>query len=170
MKVFSANIQDLRSLYVSNLKKALDMEQKITKALPDMIEKATDQSLKNGFETHLAETKGQIVRLEKVFQVHGVEAMGVDCPAIDGVLKEASEVAGDVDDKAVLDAAIVANSQAIEHYEISRYGTLIAWAEELGHDDVVRLLTTNLNEEKAANTKLNSVALRKSVNKNASAA
>ena len=69
-----------------------------------MIEKATDQSLKNGFETHLAQTKGQIVRLEKVFQMHGVEAKGVDCPAIDGILKEASEVAGDIDDKSVLDA------------------------------------------------------------------
>lgn len=74
------------------------------KNLPDMIEKATDQSLKNGFETHLAQTKGQIVRLEKVFQMHGVEAKGVDCPAIDGILKEASEVAGDIDDKSVLDA------------------------------------------------------------------
>jgi ferritin-like metal-binding protein YciE len=74
-----------------------------------------------------------------------------------------------VEDKAVLDAAIVANSQAVEHYEISRYGTLIAWAEELGHDDVVRLLTTNLNEEKAANTKFISLALRKGVNKKASA-
>jgi hypothetical protein len=77
---------------------------------------------------------------------------------------------GEIEDKAVLDAAIVANSQAVEHYEISRYGTLIAWAEGLGHGDVVSLLTTNLNEEKAANTKLNSVALRKGVNKKASAA
>jgi ferritin-like metal-binding protein YciE len=84
--------------------------------------------------------------------------------------KEANATAGEIEDKAVLDAAIVANSQAVEHYEISRYGTLIAWAEELGHDDVVRLLTTNLNEEKAANTKLTSVALRQGVNKKASAA
>jgi ferritin-like metal-binding protein YciE len=84
--------------------------------------------------------------------------------------KEANATAGEIEDKAVLDAAIVANSQAVEHYEISRYGTLIAWAEELGHDDVVRLLTTNLNDEKAANTKLTSVALRKGVNKKASAA
>jgi ferritin-like metal-binding protein YciE len=86
------------------------------------------------------------------------------------LINEANQTAGEIEDKAVLDAAIVANSQAVEHYDISRYGTLIAWAEELGHDDVVRLLTTNLNEEKAANTKLNTVALRKGVNNKASAA
>ena len=85
-------------------------------------------------------------------------------PAIDGLIKEADTITGEIDDKAVLDAAIVASAQAVEHYEIARYGTLIAWAEELGHDDVVRFLTTNLNE-KAANTKLNTVALRKGVSK-----
>ena len=85
-------------------------------------------------------------------------------------IKEADHTAGEVADKAVLDAAIVAGAQAVEHYEICRYGTLIAWAEELGHDEVVRFLTTNLNEEKAANTKLNTVALRKGVNTKASSA
>jgi ferritin-like metal-binding protein YciE len=88
-----------------------------------------------------------------------------NCPAIDGLIKEGDAITGEIDDKAVLDAAIVANAQAVEHYEIAQYGTLIAWAEELGHDDVVRFLTTNLNEEKAANTKLNTVALRKGVDK-----
>jgi ferritin-like metal-binding protein YciE len=87
-----------------------------------------------------------------------------------GIIKEADETAGEIEDKAVLDAAIVANAQAVEHYEMCRYGTLIAWAEELGHDDIVRFLTTNLNEEKAANTKLNTVALRKGVNATASTA
>jgi ferritin-like metal-binding protein YciE len=115
-------------------------------------------------------TQNQIERLNKVFAKLGQQPKGADCPAIDGLIKEANATAGEIEDKAVLDAAIVANSQAVEHYEISRYGTLIAWAEELGHDDVVRLLTTNLNEEKAANTKLNSVALRKGVNRKASAA
>lgn len=90
-----------------------------------------------------------------------------DCPAIDGLIKESDETAGEVEDKSVLDAAIIANAQAVEHHEIARYGTLIAWAEELGHDDIVRFLTTNLNEEKAANTKLNTVALRKGVNRKA---
>jgi ferritin-like metal-binding protein YciE len=83
------------------------------------------------------------------------------------LVKEADATAGEIEDKSVLDAAIVANAQAVEHYEIARYGTLIAWAEELGHDDIVRFLNTNLNEEKAANTKLNTVALRKGVNRKA---
>lgn len=82
--------------------------------------------------------------------------------------KEADEIAGEIEDKPVLDAPIVANAQAVEHYEMCRYGTLIAWAEELGQDDIVRFLTTNLNEEKVANTKLNTVALRKGVNAKAS--
>ena len=90
-----------------------------------------------------------------------------DCPAIDGLVKEADATAGEIEDKSVLDAALVANAQAVEHYEISRYGTLIAWAEELGHDDIVRFLTTNLNEDEAANTKLSIVALRKGVNRKA---
>ena len=111
-----------------------------------------------------------IERLDMVFAMLGTQPNATDGPAIDGLIKEANATAGEIEDKVVLDAAIVANSQAVEHYEISRYGALIAWAEELGHDDVVRLLTTNLNEEKAANTKLNSVALRKGVNKKASAA
>ena len=116
---------------------------------------------------HLEETEKQIERLEKVFEKLGKTPKGVDCPAIDGLIKEADQTAAEVDDKSVLDAAIVGNAQAVEHYEIARYGTLIAWAEELGHDDVVRFLTTNLNEEKATNTKLNTIALRKGVNKKA---
>jgi ferritin-like metal-binding protein YciE len=78
----------------------------------------------------------------------------VDCPAIDDLIKESNEMVGEVADKYVLDAAIVASAQAVEHYEIARYGTVIAWAEELGDDEIVRLLNTNLNEEKAANTRL----------------
>ena len=96
----------------------------------------------------------------------GVEAKGVDCPAIDGILKEASEVAGDVDDKQVLDAALIAAAQAVEHYEITRYGTLIAWANMLGRSDCAAVLQQNLDEEKATDSKLNSMAL-KSVNRKA---
>ena len=125
-----------------------------------MVEKATDQALRNGFETHLAETNGQIVRLEKVFQMHGVEAKGVDCPAIDGILDKSSEVAGDVDDKSVLDAALIAAAQAVEHYEITRYGTLIAWAKMLGRDDCASVLQQNLDEEKATDSKLTTMAQR----------
>ena len=98
--------------------------------------------------------------------MHGVEVQGVDCPAIDGILKEASEVAGDVDDKQVLDAALIAAAQAVEHYEITRYGTLIAWAKMLGRDDCASVLQQNLEEEKATDEKLNTMALR-SVNQKA---
>jgi ferritin-like metal-binding protein YciE len=131
---------------------------------------ATNADLKAGLKGHLVDTNNQIERLNKVFAKLGKQPKGTDCPAIDGLIKESDETAGEIDDKAVLDAGIVANAQAVEHYKISRYGTLIAWAGEVGHEDVVRLLTTNLNEEKAANTKLNGVALRKGVNRKASAA
>ena len=135
-----------------------------------MIEIATNRDLSAGLKAHLEETNKQIERLDKVFEKLGKKPSGTQCPGIDGLIKEADEVAGEVADKAVLDAAIVASAQAVEHYEICRYGTLIAWAEQLGHDEVVRFLTTNLNEEKAANTKLNSVALRKGVNTKATKA
>ena len=97
-------------------------------------------------------------RLEQVFEGLGEEPRGTDCPAIDGLIKEADNVAGEVEDKKVLDAAIIGSAQAIEHYEISRYGTLIAWAEELGHDNIIRFLKANLKEEKAADKKLNALA------------
>ena len=159
MGFFSKDIETLDDLFVHTLRDIYYAEQQIAKSLPEMIEKATDQNLKKGFETHLAETKGQIVRLEKVFQMHGVEAKGVDCPAIDGILDEASEVAGDVDDKSVLDAALIAAAQAVEHYEITRYGTLIAWAKTLGRGDCASVLQQNLDEEKATDSKLNTMAL-----------
>jgi ferritin-like metal-binding protein YciE len=98
--------------------------------------------------------------------MHGVEAKGVDCPAIDGILKEASEIAGEVDDQGVLDAALIAAAQAVEHYEITRYGTLIAWANMLGRSDCASVLQQNLDEEKATDSKLNTMALR-SVNRKA---
>ena len=170
MGLFTKDIKTMNDLFVHQLQDIYYAEKQLVKALPKMAEKATDKQLKQGFLTHLDETKMHVQRLEQVFQMHGATVKAVDCPAIDGIIKEADETAGEIEDKAVLDAAIVANAQAVEHYEICRYGTLIAWAEELGHDEIVRFLTTNLNEEKAANTKLNTVALRKGVNSKASTA
>jgi ferritin-like metal-binding protein YciE len=170
MGIFSKDIKTMDELFLHGLQDIYYAEQQITKALPKMIDKATNRDLASGLKMHLDETNKQIERLDKVFEKLGKSPSGTQCPAIDGIIKEADEVAGEIDDKAVLDAAIVASAQAVEHYEICRYGTLIAWAEKLGHDDVVRFLTTNLNEEKAANTKLNTVALRKGVNTKASAA
>jgi ferritin-like metal-binding protein YciE len=125
-----------------------------------MIEKAKDPGLKQGFEAHLGETKNHVKRLEQVFKMHGVEAKGVECPAIDGIIEEADEIAGEVDDKKVLDAALIAAAQAVEHYEITRYGTLIAWAKQLGRPDCASVLQENLEEEKAADSKLTSLAER----------
>ncbi len=168
MGFFTKDIKTMEDLFLHGLQDIYYAENQIIKALPKMIEQATNRDLVGGLKSHLEETHKQVERLENVFAKLGKEPSGTDCPAIDGIIKEADQTAGEVEDKSVLDAAIVANSQAVEHYEISRYGTLIAWAEELGHDDVVRFLTTNLNEEKAANTKLNTVALRKGVNTKAS--
>jgi ferritin-like metal-binding protein YciE len=123
-----------------------------------LIEKATNRELTSGLSSHLRETEGQIVRLEQVFAKLGQTPRGIDCPAIDGLINEADEVAGEVDDTKVLDAAIIGSAQAVEHYEIARYGTLIAWAEELGHDKVISLFNANLKEEKAADKKLNALA------------
>jgi ferritin-like metal-binding protein YciE len=101
-----------------------------------------------------------------VFQMHGVKVEGVDCPAIDGIIEEAEEVAGEVDDKQVLDAALIAAAQAVEHYEMTRYGTLIAWAKQLGRNDCATVLQQNLEEEKAVDKKLTTLA-ESSVNRKA---
>ena len=167
MGLFTKDIKTMEDMFLHGLKDIYYAEHQITKALPKMIDQATNRDLAAGLKSHLDETYKQIERLDQVFKKLGKEPSGTDCPAIDGIIKEADETAGEIDNKAVLDAAIVANSQAVEHYEMARYGTLIAWAEELGHDDVVRFLTTNLNEEKAANSKLNSLASRKGVNSRA---
>ena len=170
MGIFSKDIKTMDDLLLHGLQDIYYAEKEITKALPKMIEKATNQDPKTGLKHHLEETKGQIDRLEKAFAKLGKEPKAVTCHAIDGIIKEADESAGEIDDKSVLDAAIVANYQAVEHYEIARYGTLIAWAESSGNDEIVRLLNTTLNEEHAANKKLNTVTLRKGVNTKASAA
>ena len=170
MGIFTQDIKTMDGLFLHGLQDIYYAEHQITKALPKMIDKATNRDLANGLKTHLEETNKQIERLDKVFQKLDKKPSSTQCPAIDGIIKEADEVVGEVADKAVLDAAIIAGAQAVEHYEICRYGTLIAWAQQLGHEEVVRFLTTNLNEEKAANTKLNTVALRKGVNSKASTA
>jgi ferritin-like metal-binding protein YciE len=167
MGLFSKDIQTMDDLLLHGLQDIYYAENQIVKALPGMIDKATNCELSKGLTDHLEETRNQIARLDQVFQKLGEQPRGVKCPAIDGLISEADEVAGEVADKEVLDAAIVGAAQSVEHYEIARYGTLIAWAESLGHDDIIRLLNTNLNEEKAADKKLSIVALRKGVNRKA---
>jgi ferritin-like metal-binding protein YciE len=158
MGLFSRDIKTMDDLFVHTLRDIYYAENQIVKSLPDMIEKADDPQLKQGLQTHLRETENHVKRLDQVFRLHGEEAKGVDCPAIDGIIEEAEDVAGEVDDKAVLDAAIIAAAQAVEHYEITRYGSLIAWATQLGRNDCASLLQQNLDEEKAADKKLTVLA------------
>jgi ferritin-like metal-binding protein YciE len=167
MGLFTSDIKSMDDLFLHTLQDIYYAENQIVKNLPDMIDKATNRELQSGLKSHLEETRKQVERLEQVFDKLGQKPQATDCPAMDGILEEAEEIAGDVEDKQVLDAALIGAAQAVEHYEISRYGTLIAWAEELGHEDVVRLLNTNLNEEKAADKKLSSIAERKGVNRKA---
>jgi ferritin-like metal-binding protein YciE len=110
---------------------------------------------------HLRQTKGQIKRLERSFKKLKEKPKGTKCPAIDGIIDEANDIASDVSDKVVLNAALIGAAQAVEHYEITRYGTLVAWAKALGRSDIARLLNANLKEEKATDKKLNGLAKRK---------
>jgi len=126
-----------------------------------MIEKATNRELTAALKAHLEETEGQISRLEQVFQLLGKEPKGTQCPAIDGIIKEGNELAGECDDKHVLDTALIAAAQAVEHYEITRYGSLISWSEEMGKTAIAKLLTTTLNQEKAADKKLTTIGEKK---------
>ncbi|MFL6800115.1 MAG: ferritin-like domain-containing protein [Xanthobacteraceae bacterium] len=158
MGLFSKDIKSMNDLFVHTLRDVYYAENQIAKALPDMIEKASDAGLKQAFQTHLGETKNHVKRLEQVFQMHGADAKGIDCPAIDGIIEECEEVAGEVADKEVLDATLAAAAQAVEHYEIARYGTLVAWAKRLGRNDCANVLTKNLEEEKAADKKLTQLA------------
>jgi ferritin-like metal-binding protein YciE len=167
MGLFTKDIATMDDLLLHGLKDIYYAENQILKSLPKLIDKATNRDLSKGLKDHLEETKNQVARLDQVFKKLGQDPQGVQCPAIDGLISEADELAGEVGDKVVLDAAIIGAAQSVEHYEIARYGTLIAWAESLGHDDIIRLLNTNLNEEKAADKKLSTVALRKGINRKA---
>jgi ferritin-like metal-binding protein YciE len=161
MGLFSKDIKTMDDLFLHVLQDIYYAENQILKALPEMMEKATNRELTAAFKSHFSETEKHVQRLEQAFELIGKSPKGTKCPAIDGIIDEAHEIAGEVDDKKVLDAALIAAAQAVEHYEITRYGTLIAWAGELGKEPVAKLLTTTLNEEKAADKKLTGIAEKK---------
>ena len=158
MGLFTKDIKTMNDLFVHQLQDIYYAEKQLVVALPKMAEKATEQQLKQGFLTHLDETKTHVQRLEQVFEMIGAKAKAIDCPAIDGIIKEANETAGEVDDKNVLDAALINAAQAAEHYEIVRYGSLIAWARQLGRNDAASILQKTLDEEKATDKKLTTLA------------
>lgn len=158
MGLFSKDIRTMDDLFVHQLQDMYYAEKRIVGVLPEMIAKSTSSTLRAALDSHLAETRNHVRRLEQVFQMHGATPASVECPAINGIVKEADAVAGDIADKTVLDAALIANGQAVEHYEIARYGTLIAWAKTLGRSDCAQILEETLAEEKAADEKLTSIA------------
>ena len=154
----SAAKSDLQKLFVHTLKDVYYAETAITKALPKMIEAANSKELKAAFEKHLGETENQIARLKEVFELIGEKASGVPCEAIKGILKEGDEVAEEFEDSKALDAGLIAAAQAVEHYEIARYGALASWADELGMADAAALLNETLEEEEATDEALTQLA------------
>ena len=154
----AAKEKTLEDLFLHTLKDVYYAEKQILKSLPKMAKAAESEELKQAFETHRQETEGQIERLEEVFKMLGKAARGVQCEAINGIIEEGKEVMEDFADSAALDAGILAAAQAVEHYEITRYGTLIAFAKQLGRDDCASVLQQNLDEEKATDKKLTTIA------------
>jgi ferritin-like metal-binding protein YciE len=160
MKIFSANIEDLRTLYISNLKKALDMEQKITKALPDLIEASSDPELASAFSTHLRETEGHVTKVEGLLQELIGETETETCKVINGLTSEASDTIKDVTDLTVRDIALIGAAQQVEHHEIAVYGTLRNWAELLGLTEQAEVLELIEEDEINADEILTSLSER----------
>jgi ferritin-like metal-binding protein YciE len=159
----------LDELFHDTLKDIYFAEKKILATLPKMAKAAQSEELKAAFEKHLTETEGQIERLEQVFAVIEKKPQGKTCAAINGITEEGAEIMEEYKGSPALDAGLLAAAQAVEHYEISRYGTLIAWAEELGLDDAVSLLKETLEEEEATDEALTKIA-KTAINQQAEAA
>jgi len=150
---------ELQHLFVDQLRDILWAEKQLVKALPKMAKAARDAKLKAAFTNHLGETENQVVRLGKIFTSLGLAVRAKKCPAMEGLLKEADELAEDYQDSSALDAALIAAAQKVEHYEIATYGTLRAFAECLGHTEAVKLLSATLLEESKADEALTGIAL-----------
>jgi len=156
-KTATASTNGLADLFLDGLKDIYYAEKKILKALPKMTKGAESEDVSAAFEKHRGETEGQVERLEQVFELLGKPARGKTCPAIDGILEEGSEILEEYKGAPAIDAGLVAAAQAVEHYEIARYGTLVAWAEQLGMSDAVKLLQATLAEETATDEALSAL-------------
>ncbi|KQQ58365.1 MULTISPECIES: ferritin-like domain-containing protein [Rhizobium/Agrobacterium group] len=148
----------LDDLFYDTLKDIYYAERQVLKALPKMARAATDPKLKAAFEKHKEETQGQIERLQEVFEIIGKRAQGKTCEAIQGIIAEGEEIMEDYKGTAALDAGLISSAQAVEHYEITRYGTLKAWAEKLGYSKAVPLLDATLTEESTTDESLSKLA------------
>jgi len=148
----------LHDAFLDELRDAYDGEKQLTKALPKMAKAATSPILRDAFETHLEETRGHIERLERVMEGLGEKVRGKHCDGLAGIIEEGKAIMEEDFDEATLDACLIAAGQRAEHYEIAAYGTLVAWAEAMGHTDAVALLREILDDEKGADEKLTSIA------------
>lgn len=151
-------IDSLQDLYLSGLKDIYYAENKIVKALDKMIKESTDAELQQAFTEHQEETRIQIQRLEQIFSAHGEKAKGEECQAIEGIIEEAEELLGEIDKEGIKDVALIISGQKVEHYEMAAYGSLIALAGQLGHEDDVEILEETLEEEKQADELLTRIA------------
>jgi ferritin-like metal-binding protein YciE len=149
---------NLREALVDEIRDIYNAEKQIVKALPKMIKGATSDELREAFESHLEETHGQVSRLERVFELLDEKPRGKHCAGMAGILEEGSETLEEDAEDAVMDACIIAGAQRVEHYEITAYGTVIAWAEALGLTEIAEVLGESLAEEKAADEKLSAIA------------
>jgi ferritin-like metal-binding protein YciE len=159
-------VKTVKDLLLDELRDIYHAEKQLVRALPKMAKKAKSNDLRQAFEHHLEETKGQVERLDQVFQQLDARASGKRCEAMEGLIEEAKEMMEEITTPEVLDAAMIGAAQKVEHYEIASYGTVCALAEALGQNEAARLLEETLNEEKSADQKLNQIALS-SVNQTA---
>jgi len=160
MKVFSANIDNLRKLYINQLQMLLSTEQQITEALPKMIDKATDTQLKQAFQSHLQETNEHVRRLEQILNQAVGEAKAVKCKVMAALVTETEDMVKDAADEAVLDAALISAGQRVEHYEMATYGAVRRWAQLLGQSAHAELLDKTIKEEGHADHLLTEIAER----------
>lgn len=164
-----AHAGTLHEAFVDELRDAYDAEKQLTKALPKMVKAASSPDLQAAFEAHLEETRAQVERLEEVFEQLEEKVRGKHCDGMAGILEEGKSVMEEEFDEMTMDACLIASAQRVEHYEMAAYGTLVAWAKAMGHKEVARLLQETLDEEKAADEKLTSVA-ESGINQNAASA
>ena len=152
------DMNSLHALFEKELRDLYDAEKQIIKALPKMIKGASNEELSEALSMHLEETRGHVERLEGVFESLDIKARGKHCAGMEGLLEEGSELLKEDGPDAVLDAGIISAAQRVEHYEITAYGTLMAWAKLMGHKEALALLKQNEQEEKAADVKLSKLA------------
>ncbi len=153
-----AQSKTLHDAFLDELRDAYDAEKQLTKALPKLAKAATSTKLRDAFESHLEETRGHVERIEQVLEQLGEKVRGKHCDGVEGIIEEGAAVMEEEFDPITMDACLIAAGQRAEHYEMAAYGSLVAWARAMGHDEAAELLQQTLDEEKAADKKLTSLA------------